>query len=112
MKEFFGPLRVDPRQSTLPEKLDRLVLRYINCHKGTFFKVNQLLQHIEMTWEDVRSDEGYRTNNATSRLIGLDYKIRSKTMRWSKNINKVLGHCYLSEFQLCDKWVFYLRKVV
>ena len=123
--ELLELLRAEPRQATLPEKVERLVRRYINCHKGTLFKVNQLLQHIERSWEIVSSDEGDRTNNATERLIGLDYKIRAKTMRGAKNINKpfyachsglrdggVLGHCYLSEFLRGDNGVCDLRRVV
>jgi len=74
--------------------------------------VNLLLQHIERSREIVSSDEGDRTNNATERIIGLDYKIRAKTMRGAKNINKVLGHCYLSEFLRGDNGVCDLRKVV
>jgi transposase-like protein len=112
MMELLELLRAEPRQATLPEKVERLVRRYINCHKGTLFKVNQLLQHIERSWEIVSSDEGDRTNNATERLIGLDYKIRAKTMRGVKNINKVLGHCYLSEFLRGDNGVCDLRRVV
>ena len=96
----------------LPEKAERLVRRYINCRKGTLFKVNLLLQHIERTCGDVSSDEGDRTNNATERIIGLDYKIRGKTMRGAKDINKVLGHCYLYEFLRGDNGVCDLRKVV
>jgi hypothetical protein len=58
------------------------------------------------------SEPGDRTNNATERLIGLDYKIRIKTMHGLKNEEKVLDHCYLSEYirgsdSICD-----LREVV
>jgi len=74
--------------------------------------VNLLLQHIERSWEIVSSDEGDRTNNATERLIGLDYKIRAKTMRGIKNTDKVLGHCYLSEFLRGNNGVCDLQKVV
>jgi len=112
MLELIELLCQEPRQATLPEKAERLVRRYINCRKSTLFKVNQLLQHIERTWWDVSSDEGDRTNNATERIIGVDYKIWAKTMRGAKNINKVLGHCYLSEFLLGDNGVCDLRRVV
>lgn len=74
--------------------------------------MNLLLQHIGRSWEIVSSDKGDRTNNATERLIGLDYKIRAKTMRGIKNIDKVLGHCYLSEFLRGNNGVCDLRKAV
>ena len=112
MLKLLELLRQEPRTAMLPEKAERLVRRYINCRKGTLFKVNLLLQHIERTWGDINSDEDDRTNNATERLIGLDYKIRAKTMRGAKDINKVLGHCYLSEFLRGDNGVCDLRKVV
>ena len=71
-----------------------------------------MLQHIERTWEQVSSDPGDRMNNATERLIGLDYKIRAKTMRGLKNEVKVLGHCYLSEYLRGSDGVCDLRKVI
>jgi len=112
MLELLQLLKQEPRPNTVPEKVERLVRRYINCRKGLIWKVNQLLQNIERTWELVSDDLGDRTNNATERIIGLNYKIRDKTMRGFKAWDKVLGHCYLSEFMrgqdgLCD-----LRKVV
>ncbi len=61
----------EPRPPTLPESVEKLVRRYINCCRGTLWRVNQLLQHIERTWEHVSSAEGDRTNNATERIIGL-----------------------------------------
>ncbi|MBN2020595.1 MAG: hypothetical protein JW749_10275, partial [Sedimentisphaerales bacterium] len=36
-------------------------------------------------------------NGRPYRLIGLDYKIRARTMRGFKNWPKALEHCYLSE---------------
>jgi len=96
----------------LPEGVEKLVRRYINCRRGTLWKVNQLLQHIEQTWEHVSSDEGDRTNNATERLIGLDYKIRAKSMRGFKSLEKVLGHPYLSQYIRAVDGVCDLRKVV
>jgi len=41
----------------------------------------QLLQHMERTWQKVRAEDIDGNNNATERIIGLDYKIRAKTMR-------------------------------
>ena len=50
--------------------------------------------------------------NVTERLIGLDYKIRAKTMRGLNKGDKVLGHCYLSEYLREVDGVYDLRKVV
>jgi hypothetical protein len=66
--------------------------------QGLPWKVNQLLQHIERTWEKVSDDPVDPTNNTTERLIGLTFKIRSKTMRGFKSMAKVLGHPYLSSY--------------
>jgi len=112
MLKLLELLKTEPRPPTLPEAIEKLVRRYINCHKGLLWEVNHLLQHIERTWEHVSSDQADRTNNVTERLIGLDYKIRVKTMRGFKSDDKALGHCYLSEYlrgvdSICD-----LRKVV
>jgi transposase-like protein len=112
MLELLELLHQEPRPPTLPEKIERLVRRYINCRRGLHWKINQLLQHIERTWEKVSSDEGDRTNNATERIIGLDYKIRVKTMRGSKNDDKVLGHCYLSEYLRRANGICDLREMV
>ena len=112
MLKLIELLRAEPRPPTLPESIEKLVRRYINCRRGTLWKVNQLLQHIERTWEHVSSDQGDRTNNSTERVIGLDYKIRVKTMRGLKNDDKVLGHCYLSEYLRCINGSCDLRKVV
>lgn len=112
MLKLVDLLRQEPRPPTLPEGIEKFVRRYINCHRGTLWNVNLLLQHIERTWERVSSDEGDRTNNATERLIGLDYKIRVKTMRGFKNDDKVLGHCYLSEYLRGIDGICDLRKVV
>jgi len=47
----------------------------------------------------------------TEWIIGLDYKIRAKTTRGFKNIEKVLCHCYCRNFcgvgmvcVICEKW--------
>ena len=112
MLKLIELLRQDPRPPTLPEAVEKLVRRYINCRRGTLWKVNQLLQHIERTWGRISSDEGDRTNNATERIIGLNYKIRAKTMRGFKSIDKSLDHCYLSEFLCGNESVCDLRKVV
>jgi hypothetical protein len=105
-------LRKRPRAPTAPEELSRMVVRYINARKGLPWKVNQLLQHVERTWEKVSDDPTDPTNNATERVIGLTLKIRSKTMRGFKAMHKVVGHPYLAFFLrgsggLCD-----LRKVI
>gem|GEM_PF-4757329 len=44
--------------------------------------------------------------------IGLDYKIRVKTMRGSKARPRVIDYCYLSEFLRGSNGVCDLRKVV
>jgi succinate dehydrogenase flavin-adding protein (antitoxin of CptAB toxin-antitoxin module) len=105
-------LKAEPRLPTLPEVMEKLVRRYINCRRGTLWKVNQLLQHIERTWEDISSDEFDRTNNVTERIIGLNYKIRARTARGFKEWDKILGHCYLSEYLKGRDGVCDLRKVV
>jgi len=112
MLKLLELLKAEPRPPRLPEAVEKLVRRYINCRRGLLWKVNQLLQHIERTWVDVSSDAGDRTNNATERIIGLDYKIRVKTMRGSKAWPKILGHCYLSEFLRGVAGICDMRKVV
>ena len=59
-------------------------------------RLNGLLQHVERTWQRVSDDESDATNNATERIIGLDLKIRSKTMRGFQSRRKVLQHAFLS----------------
>jgi len=100
------------RSPTLPEAIARLVRRFINCRRGLLWKVNQLLQHIERTWFSVSRDPTDPTNNATERIIGLDYKIRAKTMRGFKNWDKALAHSYLSEFLRGTEGVCALGKVI
>lgn len=112
MLEVIDLLRQEPRSATVPPQIERLVRRYINCRRGTLWRVNQLLQHIERAWGRVSSDKGDRTNNATERVIGLTYKIRAKTMRGFKSWKKVLAHPYLSEFLRGKDGVCDLRKVV
>ena len=112
MLKLLELLKAEPRSETLPEAVEKLVRRYINCRKGALWKVNQLLQHIERTWEDVDGEQGDRTNNATERIIGLDYKIRVKTARGFKAWEKILCHCYLSEYLRGTNGMCDLRKVV
>jgi len=112
MRQLLELLRKKPRAPTVPEELSRLVRRYVYARKGLPWKLNQLLQHVERTWEKVSDDPVDPTNNATERLIGLTLKIRSKTMRGFKSMDKVLTHPHLSFFLrgqdgLCD-----LRKVI
>ena len=97
---------------SLPEPIERLVRRFIDCHRGSLWKVNQLLQHIERTWERVAHGPGDATNNVTERIIGLTYKIWAKTMRGSKRWDKVLAHPYLSEFLRGEDGICDLRQVV
>jgi len=82
--ELLELLRQEPRPPTLPGRLERLVHRCINCRRGPLWKINQLFRHIERTWQQVSDDTAERTNNATDRIIGLDYKIRAKTGRGFK----------------------------
>ena len=112
MLKLLELLKAEPRPPTLPEAAEKLVRRYINCRKGLLWKINQLLQHIERTWEHVSSDQGDRTNNVTERIIGLDYKIRVKTARGLKAWDKILCHCYLSEYLRGNNGLCNLRKVV
>ena len=95
MGELLALLRLRPRPPTVPPELERLVRRYINARRGLPGKVNQLLQHVERTWQKVSDDPVDPTNNATERVIGLTFKIRAKTMRGFKAVHKVVGHPYL-----------------
>jgi len=112
MEELLVLLRKKPRAPTVPEELSRLVRRYINARRGLPWKVNQLLQHIERTWEKVSDDQVDPTNNVTERMIGLTFKIRSKTMRGFKAMHKVLAHPHLSFFLRGQVGICDLRKVV
>jgi len=112
MLDLLKLLHAEPRSRAVPAEVERKVRRYINCRRGTLWKVNQLLQHIERTWERVSSEDGDRTNNATERVIGLTYKIRAKTMRGFKSWDKALSHPYLSEYLQGNDGICDLRKVV
>jgi len=112
MLELSALLRQDHITQKIPESIEKLVRRYINCRAGALWKANQLLQHIERTWDKVSKDGTDRTNNATERLIGLDYKIRAKTMRGFKNWHKAVNHCYLSEYLRGENGACDLRKVI
>ena len=112
MRQLLEYLKITPRPPTVPEAVSRMGRRFINCRKGILWKVNQLLQHIERTWEHVSCDPTDATNNATERLIGLTYKIRVKMTRGMKNMDKILGNCYLSEYLRSRSGVCDLRKVV
>ena len=96
----------------LPEEIERLVRRFINCHRGIHGKANRLLQHIERTWSSVSRGLGDPTNNVTERMIGLTYKIRSKTMRGFKSWDKALAHPYLSQYLRGENGVSDLRRVI
>jgi len=116
MLELITLLWQDNRPTKKPEAIEKLVRRYVNSRIGALWKANQLLQHIEHTWDKVSKDDSDRTNNATERLIGLNYaqhgqahKIRAKTMRGIKSIPKALNHSYPSEHLrgedgVCDLW--------
>ena len=112
MRELLELLRLKPRPPTPPEDLSRLVQRYINARKGLPWKVNQLLQHVERTWSRVSDDPVDATNNVTERIIGLTYKIRSKTMRGFKSDAKALDHPYLANFLRGDQGLCDLRQVL
>ena len=112
MLELAALLRQEPMPQKIPESIEKLVRRYINCRAGALWKANQPLQHIERTWDKVSKDGIDRTNNATERLIGLDYKIRAKTMRGFKSWPKALEHCYLSEYLRGEDGICDLRKVI
>lgn len=98
--------------SQLPEEIERLVRRFINCRKGTHWKANQLLQHIERTWPYVGRGPGDPTNNVTERVIGLTYKIRAKTTRGFKSWDKALAHPYLSQYLRGENGICDLRMVI
>ena len=111
MRRLLELLRLRPRPPTVPAELERLVMRYGRCRKGLLWKMNQLLQHVERTWSQVSDDPVDPTNNATERLIGLTFKIRTKTMRGFKADGKILAHPYLAEFLRGRHGVCDLRKV-
>lgn len=112
MKLLLDYLRTEPRPPTVPQEVSRMGRRFINCRKGILWKANQLLQHIERTWEHVSCDPSDATNNATERVIGLDYKIRVKTTRGMKSMAKILSNCYLSEYLRGRGGACDLRKVI
>jgi hypothetical protein len=112
MEDLLSLLRKEPRAPAVPEELERLVRRYINARKGLPWKVNQLLQHVERTWEKVSDDPVDPTNNATERLIGLTLKIRAKTMRGFKSMRKVLAHPYLAFYLRGRAGTCDLRKII
>jgi len=111
MKRLLAILRLKPRPPTAPLELERLVRSYIHCRQGLLWKINQLLQHVERTWEQVSDDAVDPTNNVTERIIGLTLKIRAKTMRGFKSQRKVLDHIYLSNFLRGQEGICDLRKV-
>ncbi|MGA2092732.1 MAG: hypothetical protein ABSH16_04905, partial [Sedimentisphaerales bacterium] len=53
MLDLSALLRKDTMPQKIPEGIEKLVRRYINCRSGVLWKVNQLLQHIERTWDKV-----------------------------------------------------------
>lgn len=112
MKQLLEYLRMTPRPPTVPDVISRMVRRFINCRKGILWKINQLLQHIERTWEHVSNDLTDATNNATERVIGLTYKIRAKTTRGMKSMPKILNNCYLSEYLHSPSGVCDLGKLI
>jgi len=67
--------------------------------------------HLMRVHQILREQPGDQTNNATERIIGLYYKIRIKTPLGLKNDDKVLGHCYLSEYLRGFDGVCDFRKV-
>lgn len=112
MLKLLELLRQKPRPPTVPEDLERLVVRYINAKRGLPGRINQLLQHVERTWEKVSDDPVDATNNVAERTIGLTFKIRAKTMRGFKSPKKVLAHPYLAGFLRGEDGLCDLRKVI
>lgn len=112
LQDLLELLRHQPRGPTVPAELEILVRRYINARRGLPWKINQLLQHVERTWQKVSDDPLDATNNATERLIGLTFKIRAKTMRGFKSKTKVLAHPYLASFLRAQGGTCDLRKVI
>lgn len=112
MQELLRLLRLRPRPPDVPQDVSRLVRRYIHCRKGLPWKINQLLQHVERTWDKVSADVVDPTNNATERMIGLTFKIRAKTMRGFKAMHKMVAHPYLASFLRGQDGTCDLRKVV
>ena len=112
MRDLMALLHRYRSSPTLPEAIERLVRRFLTCRDGTFWKANQLLQHIERTWSSVSRDPADPTNNTTERLIGLTYKIRAKTMRGFKSPEKALAHPYLATFLRGTDGVCDFRKVI
>ena len=112
LKELLKWLRLRPRPPTVPEALERLVRRYLSARGGLLGKVNQFLQHVERTWEQVSDDPVDPTNNATERVIGLTFKIRAKTMRGFKSDRKALAHAYLASYLRGEDGVCDLTRIV
>jgi hypothetical protein len=112
LQELLALLRQRPRPPTPPEDLERLVMRYIRCRKGLLWKINQLLQHVERTWSKVSDDPVDATNNVTERVIGLTFKMRSKTMRGFKSDAKVPAHPYLASLLRGEDGTCDLRQVI
>jgi hypothetical protein len=112
MRDLIALLHRYRSSPNLPEDVERLVRRFVNCREGTLWKANQLLQHIERTWSSVSRDPADPTNNTTERLIGLTYKIRAKTMRGFKSRDKALAHPYLAAFLRGIAGVCDLRMVI
>jgi len=112
MKRLLEILRLEPRPPRVLVELERLVRGYIHCRKGFLWKINQLLQHVEWTWEQVSDDPVNPTNNVTEQIIGLTFKIRAKTMRGFKSQQKVLDPVYLSSFLRGEDGICDLRKVI
>jgi len=96
----------------VPPEIERLVRRFINCRNGLLWKANQLVQHIERTWDRVSRGPMDATNNTTERVIGLTYKIRAKTMRGFKSPQKVLSHPYLAQFIRGTEGICDFRQVI
>lgn len=112
MRRLLELLRLKPRPPRPPPELEWLVVRYSRCRKGLLWQINKLLQHVERTWSKVSDDPVDATNNATERIIGLTFKIRSKTMRGFKSMHKVLAHPYLASFLRGEDGLCDLRKVI
>jgi hypothetical protein len=53
MRDLIDLLHRYKDRECLPEEIEALVRRFINCREGLLWKANELLQHIDRTWSIV-----------------------------------------------------------
>ena len=90
-----------------PERCHQ-VRRLIHAHRDLPWKPNHPLPHVQRMCRKVSDAPADPTHNAPERLIGLTFKIRSKTTRGFKATAKVLAHPHLAFFPrgregICDR---------